>query len=197
MIKLLYQGHGSLRLSAETAVIYIDPYAGKGYDIPADLILVTHGHQDHNKTELPVKKPGCKIITYKDAVFMKGNEIGYHTFVLYGMKITAVPAYNKNHSRESSVGYILDTGGLRLYFAGDTSRTEEMSVMKDIDYAFLPIDGIYNMNASEAAKCAGLIGAKYAVPVHMVPGKLFDRAAAEKFNAPNRLIIEAGEERIL
>ncbi len=197
MIKLLYQGHGSLRLSTETAVIYIDPYAGKGYDLPADLILVTHGHHDHNKTELPAKKPDCKIITHEDAVFMKAKETGYHTFDLRGMKVTAVPAYNKNHSRGSCVGYILDTDGLRLYFAGDTSRTEEMSVMKDIDYAFLPIDGIYNMNASEAAKCAELIGAKYAVPVHMAPGKLFDRAAAERFNAPNRLIIEAGEERIL
>ena len=178
MIKLLYQGHGSLRLTTETAVIYIDPYAGKGYDMPADLILVTHGHHDHNKTELPVKKPGCKIITHEDAVFMKGKEIGYHTFVLFGMKITAVPAYNKNHSRESCVGYILDTGSLRLYFAGDTSRTEEMSFIKGIDYVFLPIDGIYNMNAAEAAECAAVIGAKYAVPIHMVPGKLFDRRAA-------------------
>jgi len=40
MAALLYQGHASLRLTtAEGKVIYIDPYAGTGYDLPADLIL--------------------------------------------------------------------------------------------------------------------------------------------------------------
>ncbi len=37
--KLLYQGHGSLRIvTSEGKVIYVDPYAGEGYDLPADLI---------------------------------------------------------------------------------------------------------------------------------------------------------------
>ena len=41
---LLYQGHGSLRIvTSDKKVIYIDPYAGEGYDLPADLILVSHG----------------------------------------------------------------------------------------------------------------------------------------------------------
>ena len=44
--RILYQGHGSLRMTTgDGKVIYIDPYAGEGYDIPADLILVTHGDQ--------------------------------------------------------------------------------------------------------------------------------------------------------
>ena len=33
--RLLYQGHGSLRIvTAEGKVIYIDPCAGEGYDLP-------------------------------------------------------------------------------------------------------------------------------------------------------------------
>ena len=43
MSTLTYQGHGSYRLQTNGGqVIYIDPYAGEGYDVPADLILVTH-----------------------------------------------------------------------------------------------------------------------------------------------------------
>ena len=50
---LLYQGHGSLRIiTGEGKVIYIDPYAGEGYDLPADLILITHAHQDHTAVKL-------------------------------------------------------------------------------------------------------------------------------------------------
>ncbi|MBP5395997.1 MAG: hypothetical protein J6Y34_03270, partial [Bacteroidales bacterium] len=32
--KLLYQGHGSLRIvTGDGKVIYVDPYAGEGYDL--------------------------------------------------------------------------------------------------------------------------------------------------------------------
>ena len=59
--KILYQGHGSLRLTtADGRVLYVDPYAGSGYDKPADLILVTHQHEDHNQINLVTKKPSCK-----------------------------------------------------------------------------------------------------------------------------------------
>ena len=45
MPKLFYQGHGSFRLTANDGrVIYVDPYAGEGYDLPADIILVSHQH---------------------------------------------------------------------------------------------------------------------------------------------------------
>ena len=67
---LLYQGHGSLRIvTCEGKVIYIDPYAGEGYDLSADLILITHGHQDHTAVRLiREQNEGCQVITYKEAL---------------------------------------------------------------------------------------------------------------------------------
>jgi hypothetical protein len=39
MPKLYYQGHGSYRLTADDGrIIYVDPFAGDGYEKPADLI---------------------------------------------------------------------------------------------------------------------------------------------------------------
>ena len=65
---------------------------------------------------------------------------------------------------------------------------------EQLDYAFLPIDGIYNMDAQQAARCAKIIGAKQNVPVHMKPGELFSQQMAESFPADNRLILKPGEE---
>ena len=193
MANLLYQGHGSFRLvSDDGIVIYIDPYAGSGYDVPADIILVTHQHEDHNKTGLITQKPGCTVITEVEA--LTGGK--HNTFMINGVDIEAVQAgYNQGHSTENSVGFIIAIDGLKLYFSGDTSKTPQMAefAARNLDYAFLCGDGFYNMGLEEAAECAKLIGAKHNVPVHLKPGALFDRSLAEQFNAPNRLIIEAGE----
>jgi L-ascorbate metabolism protein UlaG (beta-lactamase superfamily) len=198
MAKLWYPGHGSFRVTtSEGKVIYVDPYAGKGYDLPADLILVTHQHGDHNQLGLiSARNPGCELITEKEAL-----KDGVHrSFDLGYVKIEAVEAGNKNHNPAESVGYILTfSDGIQLYASGDTSKTEQMKTFaaRKLDYAFFCCDGIYNMGVAEASDCAELVAAKHSVPYHMAPGSLFDRAVAEKFEAAGRLIVAAGEELVL
>ena len=193
MAKLLYQGHGSYRITAaDGRVIYIDPFAGTGYDKPADILLVTHQHDDHNQIGLVTQKPGCKLITNVEA--LAGGK--HNTFDVGGIIIEAVEAGNVNHDPKQCVGFILTVDGKKIYIASDTSKTKSMEsfAARKLDYALLPIDGHYNMDPAGAAECAALIGARVNIPVHMKPGELFDRERAEAFKAPGRLIVAAGEE---
>lgn len=193
---LLYQGHASLRITTAVGkVIYIDPYAGEGYDAAADLILITHAHGDHDNPDMiKNRNAGCRVITWKEAL----AENKHQTFDLGYIIAEAVEAgYNRNHSVEKCVGFILTLpGGITVYVSGDTSKTEQMPLLakRNLDYAFYCCDGIFNMNIAEASECASLVGAKHSIPYHMAPGRLFKRSRAEKFSAPGRIILEPGDE---
>ena len=193
MPKLFYQGHGSFRLAADDGrVIYIDPYAGSGYDIPADIILVSHQHGDHNQVDLCAKNAGCKIITNVEA--LEGGK--HRDFYIDGIQIQVVQAYNKNHNPNECVGFIITIDDIKIYSSGDTSKTKQMERFADLDldYAIFCGDGVYNMDIQEAAECARIVKAKNNIIIHLKPQALFDLEKAEAWGAPNKIIIQPNQE---
>lgn len=201
MAKMLYQGHGSYRLTCDDGtVVYVDPFAGDGYDEAADLILVTHEHGDHNQVEKMPHAVGCSIVRAAD---IHPTADSYLTVEDHGVRITAVEAYNKNHPADACVGMVLELDGITFYASGDTSMTEDMRSGKladmGIDYAVFPGDGFYNMDVDEASECAKAVGARHSIPIHISPvhdmGRptLFDRSRAELFQVPGRIILEPGD----
>ena len=202
MAKMLYQGHGSYRFTLDDGtVVYVDPFLGAGYDLPADLILVTHEHFDHTSTNRMPHAAGCEIIRAKDVLPAPGD---YRTVESHGGRITAVQACNKNHPINECVGFVLEFDGITFYASGDTSMTDDMRSGKlaalGIDYAAFCGDGIFNMDIAEASECAKLVGARHSIPVHLVGAKhsddaasLFSREIAERFAVPGRIIMEPGD----
>ena len=63
MAKLLYQGHGSYRITADDGrVLYVDPYAGEGYDKPADIVLITHDNSIAVRAQRIIRLQDGRII---------------------------------------------------------------------------------------------------------------------------------------
>lgn len=192
MPKLFYQGHSSFRLTTdEGKVIFIDPFAGVGYQTPANLVLITHEHYDHNDISLIHLNPDGVVIRSKDALF--GGV--YREFEEFGIKITAVPAYNSHHNKNECVGYLIEADGVLLYHAGDTDFIPEMKALTKlhIDYALLPIDGFYTMSPEEATKAALTIAPKHLIPMHMKPGMLWDYHQAMKVTAPMAMLMKPND----
>ena len=192
MAEILYQGHASFRIITNSRlVIYVDPYAGSGYDIPADVLCVTHRHFDHYTKGLAPLKPDCTIITNEEA-FTDGE---YNTWEINDIVIEAVPAYNHHHPKGTGVGYIMQFDGRTVYFPGDTGITEEMKTYRDrhIDLMFVPCDGTYTMTLEEAKECSFLVDPRFTVPIHTSVEKPFDMEIARGYEGKEPFIVRPGE----
>jgi len=182
-ILVSFLGHGSVMLEFRGKVIYIDPVGRYGdfSKMPkADLILITHEHADHlDSTAIE----GCRTektkILCTEACLPKarsGTVIkNGETQTISGVKVEAVPAYNIVHVRSEGIpyhakgtgnGYILTLGGKRIYTAGDTENTPEMSKLGTIDVAFLPMNLPYTMTPEMVAEAAKRIQPKILYPYH-------------------------------
>ena len=189
---LTYIGHASVKIVAQDgSVLYIDPNYYKGdYSDLADVILVTHQHDDHKPYYKVKLKEGGKQIENRDAL-VKGE---YKKYEIGPFQIEAVAAGgNPNHDVRYCVGYLVTVDGFTIYHAGDTSKIEQMKDLssRKIDYAMYPIDGIFNMDAVEATEVANLVGAKNNIPIHE-----FDSDGSKKsdnFTPQGRLVLEYGQ----
>ena len=182
-------GHASFRICHQANIIYIDPWKLKDAPHDATLVLVSHSHYDHYSPQdiANVSGPNTKLIAPPDVIAkQKGGEAITNGLIieLESARVTGVAAYNPSkqfHPKSSNwVGFVIELGSKRLYFAGDTDLTPEMKALKGIDVAMLPVGGTYTLNATEAAEAVTFIKPKLAIPYHwgdIVGG----RGDAEKF----------------
>ena len=188
-ITLQWLGHAGFKICHEDAVVYIDPWKLKDAPHDATLVLVSHSHYDHYSPEdiAKISSAETKLVASTDVVTKEktGEMILHGLSVDFGsVRVSGVAAYNPSkqfHPKANNwVGFVIEVGSKRIYYAGDTDLTDEMKSLKEIDVALLPVGGTYTMNATEAAEATKHIKPKQAIPYHW--GDIVgDRADAEKF----------------
>lgn len=177
-VTITFIGHGSLMFQWQGKVVYVDPWTrlDSYEDLPkADLVLVTHEHDDHldPRAVKRVTKPGTLVAASRKAARKlddaKALENG-QSADFGGIKVDAVPAYNvvnkRYHAEGDGNGYVIHFGELRVYVAGDTEDVPEMAALKGVDVAFLPCDGTYTMTLGMLTKAVAMVQPKILYPYH-------------------------------
>jgi L-ascorbate metabolism protein UlaG (beta-lactamase superfamily) len=130
----------------------------------ADVVLVTHLHMDHlHRPSLRLVAPGATLVVpagggtlvrglgAREVVEVRVGDVVPVSSTTGGsdgsMAVRVVPANHLRgrgpHSRASAdpVGYVVETGGRRIYIAGDTDLFEDMRTLGPLDVAMIPIWG--------------------------------------------------------
>jgi L-ascorbate metabolism protein UlaG (beta-lactamase superfamily) len=157
--------------------VAIDPWNVQS-DAPADLILITHAHEDHfQPPEIErLSGSGTKVVAPRQfAADVPGDVTPVapgDSVEVAGVKIQAVPAYNvaeerlQMHPRSNNwVGYLIELAGHTYYHAGDTDHVPELESIRT-DVAFIPIGGTYTMDVPEAVGLVRAMAPGLAVPMH-------------------------------
>lgn len=168
----------AFRWTGDGLTVYIDPWLVPEGQDPADVIFITHAHDDHFSREDidSLRKDDTAIVAPRDVA---GELSGQVTSVgpgdsgeVKGLRYQAVPAYNTLEDRRDYhpktngwVGFLLSLGDQDVYHAGDTDHLPELESLSAAA-ALVPIGGTYTMDPTQAAGLVKAMRPEVAVPMH-------------------------------
>lgn len=157
-------GHAEFLIELENGMrIVTDPYdASCGYPVVktrADVVLVSHGHHDHNAVE---NVEGAPRIIRQAGRYDLGD----------GAAVTAVEADHDDAGgtkRGRTLLFCLEAEGLRVMHMGDLGHIPtpaQLEALGKADVLMIPVGGFYTIDAPTAAKVAEKLNARVVLPMH-------------------------------
>jgi len=191
-MNITYYGHSCFGVEINGKHLLFDPFISpnelaRGIDInlvPADYILISHGHSDHiADAESIAKRTGAKVIcNWEISVWLEKKGVTEIRPMNTGGKVKldfgSVKCVVAQHSSSmpdgsyggNPMGFVIESTEGNFYYAGDTALTYDMKLIGDyrnVDFAFLPIGDNFTMGvdnaiiASDFIKCNDIIGMHY------------------------------------
>ena len=168
-MEIVFLGHSSFRLKGKTASLVTDPFDPEmvGLKFPkvaADIVTISHEHEDHNKAELikNIKKIVSGPVEYEI------NEVSIIGISLYHDD-------KKGKLRGKNTVYVIEMDGLRIVHLGDLGHKLSEKILEaigDVDILMGPIGGEYTIGAMQAAEVVRSIEPKIVIPMHYQMPKL-------------------------
>ena len=187
-----FLGHACFSLEHDGVTVLVDPFltgnpkgARSADEVEADVILLTHGHQDHFGDTIDIaKRTGATVVANTElaaeisGTLGDGHEVfdpnigGTVKFDWGWVKLTPAwhTAVTPSGTAHTPAGLLIGIGGKTIYHLGDTALFSDMKLVAHrgnaIDVALMCIGGHYTMDRLDAVEAAKFIEAGTIIPCH-------------------------------
>ena len=188
-------GHSFVEFTtADDKVILFDPWTkddgnpvcpiGNDEVARADLVLVSHDHFDHtgsaaavcNKTGAFLGGPVQTMKRLIEEGFNSEQVVNFGSGYMVGggvdfdwVKVVTTPAFHSSDTACALGTIVKAADGTTVYHAGDTCLFGDMELfgrLYPLDAAFIPIGGVFTMDAYQAGEAVKMLNPKTVVPIH-------------------------------
>ena len=141
MMHVSYHGHSIVKIETKGKTILIDPFITgneltdlNAEDVKADVILLTHGHNDHVGDTVEIaKRSGALVVAVAElATYLSWQGLNVHPMSIggaYTFDFGTVKCTNAIHSSNmpddsygaNPIGFIVTTSEKTFYYSGDTA----------------------------------------------------------------------------
>jgi L-ascorbate metabolism protein UlaG (beta-lactamase superfamily) len=224
-MKVTFYGHACFSVQVKNRPLLFDPFISGNplartidvKKVPADFILVSHGHGDHvgDAVEIARHTNALVIASFEVATWLNKqgaprvhpmNHGGGYNFDFGRVKF--VSAIHSSTMPDGTFGgnpggFVVESGEGNFYYSGDTALTMDMKLVGEstqLKFAVLCIGDNFTMGPDDAMKAAEFVRCHEILGVHydtFPPIKIDHAAAQEKFRAAGRTLhlLQPGETR--
>ena len=191
--RVRWLGHSCLLFESDGQHVLIDPFltgnpkaAAKADEVPADLILISHGHGDHVGDAVAIaQRTGATVLTnYEIGNWLQqaprgltkvhGLQHGGGFTFPNGIRVKLTLAFHGSALPDGSnggnpCGFLLTfPDGTKVYDAADTGLFGDMALIGEegLDLAILPIGDYYTMGPDDALRAVKLLKPRFVLPIH-------------------------------
>jgi len=164
-MKVKYLGHSCFLITSREGLrVITDPYTvGGGINYSpikeaADIVVVSHGHADHNNVSAVRGKPEV----------VKGSGIK----TAKGVQFRGIATYHdtsQGKQRGTNTVFCFSLEGIKFCHLGDLGHLLGQAQINEIgavDILFIPVGGFYTIDATEASQVCNQLKSKVMIPMH-------------------------------
>ena len=170
-IRVRWHGHSCFEVASDEVTVVTDPHDGKSIGIRppkvrADVVLVSHDHFDHAAVRV-VERPGSSRILVDPT-----------TDAMNGLKVRGVVTYHdtsEGESRGGNIAFVFELEGVTFCHLGDLGHLltpAQVERIGPVDVLFVPVGGVFTIDAKGAWEVVGLLRPDIVVPMHYRVGGL-------------------------